>query len=406
MADGTIGTKAKNKLYPRIILKLKLDDADHVAAFTEFANLEPDRCKISYKEGVARVGFTCRDSFDSLHELGIKHRKTYDAKCAPVIEDNRYFWCGFIDGDGCINPRNVDGNTYWGLSCVGAAEVLINQFCKFVERHCGFKPLVAERVKKNTNYTVQIAGKKAVSVMQVLYGGHRLGLKRKRELAEAAAQRYGTSIDGELINWQTTTGIPGIRKSNNPKVTQCPWEVRGPHEFYVGSFQSKEIATDAVDLFNELVDSGVDEEVAKAEVVSEFRPYQPKRLQTSMKSRHSQSLTGEFGITYCKKWDRYEGRLYYPSKKKGVKGLKPMILRHSDKCYVRTVMEIAVHLRQANYRFPNKRERLKLGGFVYDNALPANWAELLAEILEEKVIAQMKDEVEHAFLRTKSGANL
>ena len=50
MADGTIGQKHRNGLYPMVKLKLKADDWEYVASLTRYLGLPPERCRVKKRK--------------------------------------------------------------------------------------------------------------------------------------------------------------------------------------------------------------------------------------------------------------------------------------------------------------------------------------------------------------------
>ena len=71
----------------------------------------------------ALVQFNDAQVFGYRSSLGVFHRKTYTASIAPEFEKNRYFWCGFIEGDGTISAREDAGKTYWSMGWVGGSPI-------------------------------------------------------------------------------------------------------------------------------------------------------------------------------------------------------------------------------------------------------------------------------------------
>ena len=71
MANGTIGQKHRNGLYPMVKLKLKADDWEHVASLTRYLGLPPERCRVKKTEALVR--FNDAQVFDYLSSLGVAH---------------------------------------------------------------------------------------------------------------------------------------------------------------------------------------------------------------------------------------------------------------------------------------------------------------------------------------------
>lgn len=380
MADGTVGQRHVNgRLYPTIKLKLQADDQHHVANLAAYVGLPSERCRVSKTDAI--VQFNNKQIFDYLQNLGVTHRKTYTAAISSEFEKNRFFWCGFIDGDGTIFGREENGKTYWMMGCVGGSFRLIEQFCEFVTETCGFSPRIRKRLKTNENYEVQIYGKKAVRVLQELYGRHRFSIARKRLLAEQAAEKYGSELDGDLIDWSSTSGEAYIRLDKNPRIKHSPWRVNGVGEYYVVQVASKKLAIEARDMFFELVKKGHSNKEAKKLTRKQYAITYPKMQKNEVRpsTKPTNSTTDLYGVRWVKKYG-YEARMLYSGK--GGKRSRVYVMTDRRYGFVAAVMEILLELREVGYVLPPKRERRKTeDGNIY---IPRNDSKSLESTAQGK----------------------
>ena len=168
MADGSIGGREE------VALVLAVRDSEHIRHFRAF--LGSGHAITAIQQGSHQ---TCRFSFRSakivadLSTLGVKPRKTYDAKATPVLAEDRDFWRGVVDGDGYIGlvkgrrPR---------LELVGALP-LLEQFAAFANHAA--KSKVHPHPHKSI-WRISLMGATARLVIDLLYRDSSVALERKR----------------------------------------------------------------------------------------------------------------------------------------------------------------------------------------------------------------------------------
>ena len=359
MADGSVSEKTNE-----IRLKLGIKDADHLRKFCEYLGLPVTRCHKYEKE--ALVSFSDKNIKEELSKIGIGPKKTFTAEIKnDWLNSNRFFWSGFIDGDGTLHhgSPNKDQIRY-SIGAVSGGEKILEQFQNFVFKETGILLKILKQQKVNLNYTVNTGGKKAVRIMQLLYKNNPYALDRKYKIAVKAAKRYSSKLNGSPINWQTASSEPYIWLE--PRSINKKFRVKGNNDFDIGYFSTIEIARSARDLFFDLIDKDYSQLKAKNEVHKTYKEYFPKSYNK-----------GTYKIRYDAKRKKFIVRVYYQSNIPGIKGKDIYILETPHKDLAMAIQEIANRLRDANYIYKGRRDRIENGTFIYDHALPYNWVQIL-----------------------------
>ena len=371
MADGYVSSSTneiKLKLWPR--------DFDHIRKFGAYLGLPVERCKVYPKE--ASVTFSDKGVKNSLTSSGIGPQKTFTAEVKnPYLINNRFFWAGFIDGDGSLGKYEQNkGQTKFKISAISGSLKIMEQLKNFIFAKTNISITIATVQKKNANHRFELTGKKAIRVMQLLYAENPYALSRKIEIARRAAKRYEAELDGELINWETATGHEHIWFEKNPRVKNRPFRVVGPNDLHIGSFSTLEIAISARNYFYGLIAQSIPFEEAKTKVLERFEEYFPKSYYAE-----------ESSVGYDKKRHLYICKLYYRTQIPGKKGKDVYILEHANKQLVQAVDAIAKNLRQVGFVYEGRRARIVQGSFLYEHSIPEGWKNTLIEngVSAEKV---------------------
>ena len=190
MADGCISGRSKKA--PQIILSLAVTDIDHVLRFRAFLRSDhkitvqdrrtnPAGLSINSKD-TARVAVVSQLMASDLARFGIVPRKTHIAE-AVELQNNKHFWRGMVDGDGCINTSI---RPY--LSLCSASKILVDQFLKYCH---SISPLVSLRAIKSMGlWRGVISGRTCVPILRELYGNLSTALPRKKQKAAVLIDRF------------------------------------------------------------------------------------------------------------------------------------------------------------------------------------------------------------------------
>ncbi len=178
-----------------ISLTLTESDKDHVEAFKKFIQTT-NRIHVHTKKGFpgsrprCRVGVSSARLFDALMRYGVTPRKSLTAK-ASILEANRDFWRGVVDGNGTItNCRHRGKGIGIGLS---GSEALTSQFLAYAATIAPeYTPSVRPHSKTEGIYCVYFSGEPGISVVRSLYEGCSVALARKWIAAKDVIAQQGT----------------------------------------------------------------------------------------------------------------------------------------------------------------------------------------------------------------------
>ncbi len=129
----------------------------------------------------ARLVVNSRKMVEDLKSFGLHSPRTTTAFTDKRLLDNRDYWRGVIDGDGCLH---VDKKGFKILYLIGS-KFLCQEFLNFCRKYnCGYGVEVRNFQRKNIDvgtkvYTVRLNGKEAIEITKVLYGNSDLRLERK-----------------------------------------------------------------------------------------------------------------------------------------------------------------------------------------------------------------------------------
>ena len=378
MADGCVSSSTNE-----ISLKLGVKDFEHVKKFGAYLGLPIDRCK--RYEKISHVAFSDKQVKYILISYGIEPRKTFSAEVkSPHLIKNRFFWAGFIDGDGSLHQGVPNENQIrFSISAVSGSHILMSQLKDFIFAETKIYLTISIVKKENLNYVFSLGGKKAIRVMQLLYGKNPYALTRKIEIARRAAYRYEAELDGEAIDWETATGHNHIWFETNPRIINRKFRVVGPNDLHIGSFSTLEIAISARDDFYGLITQNIPSQEAKTEVLKRYEEYFPKSYYAK-----------ESNVGYDKKRHLYICKLYYRTQIPGKKGKEIYVLEHPNKQLVQAVNAVAINLRQTGYVYEGRRARIAQGSFLYENSIPENWKNILiGNGLSVKKTSELEDTI-------------
>lgn len=187
MADGTIVAAGRTRA-ARISLVLKRSDEAHIQKFKEFLK---SGHKITYQTAItarcpnpshsAGIEVSSNRIAKSLAKFGVTPRKSL-REHVLLLENNRDFWRGYIDGDGSLgfwNRKSPGIVMYGGMS-------LVEQFRKFVWLEQPDRKLTVNLATKIPS--VRLSSSHAVFLAKRLYENSTISLDRKRVIAEKMYQ--------------------------------------------------------------------------------------------------------------------------------------------------------------------------------------------------------------------------
>lgn len=109
MADGCVSREHEGKSL-RLMLRLSVKDRAHLERFRDWIGSEHAIYEKDHIDPAGKTQRTCCLQICSeplckgLEQWGVVQRKTGCEKPAEILLDNRDFWRGCVDGDGCVYP--------------------------------------------------------------------------------------------------------------------------------------------------------------------------------------------------------------------------------------------------------------------------------------------------------------
>ncbi len=175
MTDGCVGFGTN-----RVRLEMGRKDHGHLIKFKKSLNTNNKIFKRErFNKIVHRVGLFSTIDFNSdkirreLSKYGIVPRKTYIAKALNGIENNKHFWRGVVDGDGCIIVNNKE---YLNFNLCGTEEI-IKQFISFVNRDIIRTDKKPKR--RGDVFLIWFSSRNGGKILNHLYGKSKINLNRK-----------------------------------------------------------------------------------------------------------------------------------------------------------------------------------------------------------------------------------
>lgn len=194
MADGSVSYSKKEVHAPLVHLGFKRSDEGHLLKFKVFLKSnhpifhKMSRHKIhnpEKKHPFSSVSIRSHRLAQALAKLGVVPGKTFRTEARSGLENDRHFWRGVVDGDGCISSfKSHNGKLdYPQLFALGSKR-LMDQFVSFVGRIVDTES-VPRKVKNARIFRVHLTCSKAASVIRHLYENSTISLDRKYVRADA-----------------------------------------------------------------------------------------------------------------------------------------------------------------------------------------------------------------------------
>lgn len=176
-ADGCI---TRNKRFPNsqplLKVNLGLEDLGQLQKLRTFLAFEG---KITICAKYCCMAVSSRRIVEDLERYGVVARKSRRTVAHSLLECNRNFWRGVIDGDGGIYIKAA--NNYPAVYLAGSDQ-LLRQFASYVLSAGLTKHLPAVRLCSSIRQ-LAVAGKQAVNIIEHLYHDNHIALDRKQALA-------------------------------------------------------------------------------------------------------------------------------------------------------------------------------------------------------------------------------
>lgn len=174
-SDGSVSDKNK--------INLTMNDLDAIIFFAKSVgyknkisatNHQNKRHKTSYS-----VNITSSQMSDDIKILGIMPRKSFNPEALPPTIPNeleKYFWAGFIDGDGSIYIKKHKSGDYVRLSVVCKSKPYLDHLSLFLAKHG-----ITSCITKDKNiWSISFGGKRSANCIYELFYRDEFGMERKR----------------------------------------------------------------------------------------------------------------------------------------------------------------------------------------------------------------------------------
>jgi len=185
MADGYISS-AKNC----VRLDLQQGDYKHIEKFKKFVGGNQkiyyiDRKSTPNSNKVFKHAVFCFNSSHIVNVLTKYHfdsNKTLTAKTHNIFINNRDYFRGLIDGDGCLVMYRQGKYVKFQITLTGTLEIC-QSFNEFVHRIINDLPNTTIKKRKNI-YEIVYSGRSAIKIIDLLYNNANIFLNRKKKIAD------------------------------------------------------------------------------------------------------------------------------------------------------------------------------------------------------------------------------
>lgn len=164
-------------------LQLGLIDYDVIDKFIEFLKYEGNTHIENKKSGTPRkiVQITSETLGLSLVNLGITPAKTHTIEAPKHIVENRDFWRGVIDGDGCLT---INGGHSFSILLRTASEKFADQYIEFAAKN----DITVSKCNDGC-YQLTTYGSNAHKLDKLLYKDCCFAMKRKLDIYLSQTER-------------------------------------------------------------------------------------------------------------------------------------------------------------------------------------------------------------------------
>lgn len=169
MADGNISVKESGRRYV-LFIELSVKDEDHLIQLQKFLKTNKPiyrRKRISFgkEREYVRLEIISKKIYNDLFQIyGITGNKSLNAKCSALMENNKYFWLGVIDGDGHISKRGK----HHVIGLIGSKR-MIKQYQKFIKNTLNKTYKITP---KDTVFGLGVSCDSAIRLAKYLYTGY------------------------------------------------------------------------------------------------------------------------------------------------------------------------------------------------------------------------------------------
>ena len=184
MGDGCVHQPENPNFSPSISLVGERRDRSHLERFLRFVG---SGSQSSYRKNInaCQIQVYSRRLAEDLAKYGIIPRKSASTKAPSLLENDRDFWRGVVDSDGCISFVVRKKRYYYAVLELSGTVTLLSQFADYLGRQVLDKtPTVSIQDKWGT-YNTNLEASPAVLAITHLYKDALVSLPRKQALADS-----------------------------------------------------------------------------------------------------------------------------------------------------------------------------------------------------------------------------
>ena len=180
LADGCVTAPKRGQ--NMITVGLKTSDAAHLEKFKKFLKAD---YPVRLYDQVAMFRFPSNYVVNALSEYGVVPRKSLVADVSQDLINNRDFWRGMIDGDGCLSTNQYRNNPKYCRVTITGSRLVCENFVSFVNYNFNYVMSVRKYNHANCYATVVTKDSVSRSLAKLLYNNAIVSLDRKLQIAES-----------------------------------------------------------------------------------------------------------------------------------------------------------------------------------------------------------------------------
>lgn len=189
---------------------------------------------------VSQFCFSDKEIINRLIAVGLTSRKSTKEVIPVELENNRHFWRGLVDADGCLSTKNTKAKFAFTVNLVGSKETA-EKFKIFSDKNVGSNAKVSLHSKSSKAYYCTVTGQYARKLANFLYKDAKVFLDRKQQIAISIQKDY------DYLNTKRSNATPLPTKDGR-------WTMQIGHKrktIRLGVFDTQEEAVKARDAFIE-----------------------------------------------------------------------------------------------------------------------------------------------------------
>lgn len=245
LGDGCLHEKGNTK---SIVIGMNSKDIgilEKLKAYLGSSNKISSRIANGYN--VSQFNFSDKEIINRLIAVGLAPRKSTREVIPIELENNRHFWRGLVDADGCLSAKNTQAKFAFTVNLVGSKETA-EKFKIFSDKNVGSNAKVRAHTKSSKAYYCTITGQCARKLANFLYKDAEFFLDRKQQIAADIQKDY------DYLNTKRSNASPLPTKDRR-------WTMQIGHKrktIRLGVFDTQEDAIKARDDFIEEMNRGQD----------------------------------------------------------------------------------------------------------------------------------------------------